>query len=68
MPFERLPYTVRPEHYEIKITTNFETFEFEGETTINADVLEATKLIKLNSAELRKPEVDFFIKVGQRPI
>ena len=60
MPFERLPYTVRPEHYEIKITTNFETFEFEGETTINADVLEATKLIKLNSAELRNRKSFFY--------
>ena len=59
MTFERLPYTVRPEHYDIKIVTNFETFEFEGETTINADVLQATKLIKLNSAELRKTEIIF---------
>ena len=57
MAFERLPRTVSPEHYEIKISTNFETFEFEGETTINANVLEATKLIKLNSADLRKKEV-----------
>ena len=54
MKFERLPYSIRPNHYHIDIVTNFESFIFDGETRIEVDVLEATNTIKLNAAELRK--------------
>ena len=53
MGFERLPYGVKPLHYEIAIKTNFETFVFDGEVAIEAEVVENVNQIKINSADLR---------------
>ncbi len=48
----RLPATVAPEHYEIKLTPDLEKFVFSGEETVRIAVREPVPEIVLNAAEL----------------
>ncbi len=48
----RLPATVVPEHYDIKLTPDLEKFTFTGEETVRITVCESISEIVLNSAEL----------------
>lgn len=49
----RLPRTVIPNRYEIKLSPDLETFKFGGEVGIEADVKDETSDILLNSLELK---------------
>ena len=66
--FERLPKNVKPVNYDVFIKvsiasckiinkisyfkTNFDTFKFSGTVCISAEVLEATKVVKMNCADI----------------
>ncbi|MGO9056761.1 MAG: M1 family metallopeptidase [Candidatus Binataceae bacterium] len=53
----RLPATVRPEHYEIRLEPDLRTFTFAGEETVAIEVLEPVEEIQLNALELEIDEV-----------
>lgn len=48
----RLPRTVIPTHYALRLEPDLETFTFDGLVTITIDVLEPTSQIILNTAEV----------------
>jgi aminopeptidase 2 len=49
---EVLPKNVKPTHYDLTLEPNFETFKYDGEVTIDLDVVEDTKSISLNTLEI----------------
>jgi len=49
---EVLPKNVKPLHYHLTLEPNFETFKYDGEVTIDLDVVEDTKSITLNTLEI----------------
>lgn len=49
----KLPATVRPERYQIRLTPDLSAFTFAGEETIALHILEPVKEIVLNAAELQ---------------
>src|SRR5215470_8595715 len=62
----KLPATVRPERYQIRLTPNLTAFTFAGEETIAVQVLEPTTEIILNAAELQIHSVAVAAQNGQR--
>ncbi|MGH8625423.1 MAG: M1 family metallopeptidase, partial [Gammaproteobacteria bacterium] len=48
----KLPNTVCPERYQLRLTPNLKAFRFAGEETITVKVREPVKKIVLNAAEL----------------
>lgn len=48
----KLPTTVRPERYHLRLTPDLTAFLFEGEETVTIRILEPVKEIVLNAAEL----------------
>ena len=52
---------VVPEHYSVEIAPNMKTFKFDGRVVIKATAEKGTRIIKLNSKELRIKSV----KVGE---
>ncbi|XP_050419267.1 puromycin-sensitive aminopeptidase [Patella vulgata] len=50
--FARLPGSVIPSNYNIKLKPNLEAFTFEGDETITVDVKSATNTILINSVEI----------------
>ncbi|KAF5273236.1 hypothetical protein FQA39_LY07567 [Lamprigera yunnana] len=51
-PFERLPPTVLPKHYQLALTPDLKTFTFKGEVSIEIQVLQQTDAIVLNALDL----------------
>jgi puromycin-sensitive aminopeptidase len=49
----KLPATVRPERYQIRLTPDLSAFTFAGEETISIQIVEPSKEIVLNAAELK---------------
>lgn len=49
----KLPTTVRPERYQVRLTPDLLAFTFAGEETVDIQVLEPVKEIVLNAAELQ---------------
>ncbi len=49
---QRLPQTVRPDHYELDITPNLKAATFTGIETIDVTLTEPTDHITLNAAEI----------------
>ncbi|KAK3715670.1 Aminopeptidase 2 mitochondrial [Vermiconidia calcicola] len=49
---EVLPKNVKPLHYDLTLEPNFETFKYEGEVTIDLDVMEDTTSITLNTIDI----------------
>ena len=47
-----LPKNVKPLHYDLTLEPNFETFKYDGEVTIDLDVVEETKSITLNTVDI----------------
>ncbi|MFP5234889.1 MAG: M1 family aminopeptidase [Acidobacteriota bacterium] len=54
---ERLPKTVIPTHYDLKLTPDLKAATFSGVEKIDVDVKEATKSIALNSLEIEYQSV-----------
>lgn len=50
--FERLPNSVSPVHYDIRIVTDMEKSTFTGSCQIQVEIKESTDAIALNSADL----------------
>jgi len=50
---QRLPQTVRPEHYTLKLTPDLKTATFEGEEAIEVVVSEPADAITLNALEIK---------------
>ncbi|KAF2663201.1 aminopeptidase [Microthyrium microscopicum] len=50
---EILPAHVKPAHYYLTLEPNLETFQYDGEVTIDLDVVEDTKSISLNTLDLQ---------------
>ncbi len=48
-----LPKTVLPKKYQLKLQPDFSKFTFQGEETVDIEVVEATTEIALNSADLK---------------
>jgi puromycin-sensitive aminopeptidase len=48
----RLPTTVTPERYELKLTPDLSTWTFAGEENVSIHVREPVREIVLNAAEL----------------
>ena len=48
-----LPKTVRPKKYQLKLQPDFSKFTFQGEETVDIEVVEATTEIALNAADLK---------------
>ena len=48
----RLPRNVVPSHYTLEIEPDLDTFTFKAKVTIEADVVEATSTVTLNSIGL----------------
>ena len=63
-PFERLPTTVVPTHYDIYLRPNLIDFAFKGSIKVNLDVKAATDVLKCNAADLKV----FDIKVNDQDV
>ena len=50
---QRLPQTVRPEHYTLKLTPDLKAATFTGKETIDVVLTEPVTTITLNSAEIK---------------
>ena len=53
---ERLPQTVRPEHYTLALTPDLKAATFTGKETIDVTLAEPTDHITLNAVEIDFPE------------
>src|SRR5437867_2765396 len=62
----RLPTTVTPERYELKLTPDLSTWTFAGEENVSIRVLEPVHEIVLNAAELEFHSVSLKLPGGKR--
>jgi puromycin-sensitive aminopeptidase len=62
----RLPRTVVPTRYELRLVPDFTTFAFDGEETITVAVAEVTSEVWLNGVELTISEVEISNDRGLR--
>lgn len=51
-PFERLPGTVQPKHYRLSLVPNLKSLTFQGEVSIQIEVVKPTDEIVLNALDL----------------
>nr|XP_018910146.1 PREDICTED: puromycin-sensitive aminopeptidase-like [Bemisia tabaci] len=51
-PFERLPKTVKPSHYELFLHPDLKTLTFDGKETVKIEILSAVDKIVLHAADL----------------
>ncbi|XP_071450915.1 puromycin-sensitive aminopeptidase [Hetaerina americana] len=58
-PFERLPKSVVPRHYELLLQPNLKTFVFQGKETVQVEVKEPTDKIVLNALDLSIGPVEY---------
>src|ERR1700722_16066324 len=49
---QRLPQTVRPDHYSLSLTPDLKAATFTGDETIDVTLTEPSKTITLNAAEI----------------
>lgn len=61
----KLPATVRPERYQIRLTPDLSAFTFTGEETVSIQVLEPVTEVVLNAAELQIHSVAVTSHTGQ---
>ncbi|ESO88043.1 hypothetical protein LOTGIDRAFT_204438 [Lottia gigantea] len=60
--FDRLPNTVVPSNYQIRLHPNLTAFTFDGTEEISVEVKNATDTIIVNSADIAVQEVTFSVK------
>jgi len=48
----RLPTSVTPSRYDLELTPKLDTCKFDGKMTVNVNIVEETKYIVLNAADL----------------
>jgi puromycin-sensitive aminopeptidase len=48
----RLPTSVKPSRYDLELTPKLETCKFDGQVTVTVNIVEETKYIVLNAADL----------------
>ena len=48
----RLPTSVTPSRYDLELTPKLDTCKFDGKMTVTLSIVEATKFIVLNAADL----------------
>lgn len=48
----RLPISVKPSRYDLELTPKLETCKFDGQVTVTVNIVEETKYIVLNAADL----------------
>ena len=48
-----LPTTVRPKKYQLRLQPDFSNFTFQGEETVDVEVVDSTAEIVLNAADLK---------------
>ena len=65
--FERLPPNVVPKHYAVQLKPDLNAFTFAGEQTVNVSVVEATKTIVMNSADITISSAEFVTSAGSVP-
>ncbi|PSN57011.1 Puromycin-sensitive aminopeptidase [Blattella germanica] len=65
-PFERLPKTVVPVHYNLQLKPDLKTFLFEGHETIKIEVKEVTDKIVVNSLDLDIKSVNYITSSGSK--
>ena len=63
--FKRLPENVKPVHYDVFIRANFDTFKFNGTVVYDVEVMEPTKTIKMNCADI---EIQSVVVAGQQAV
>lgn len=61
----KLPTTVRPDRYQLRLTPDLTTFTFAGEEAVAVQVLEATTEVIVNAAELSIHSVTVVAQNGQ---
>lgn len=47
-----LPKTVKPVLYKVHLVPNFETFKFDGNQTVDLEVVESTNQVMLNILDI----------------
>lgn len=62
-----LPTNVRPVHYRVHLTPNFETFKFDGDVKVDVEVKEATKTIVVNVLDLEVSAASVSYESGRLP-
>ncbi|CAG2189323.1 NPEPPS [Mytilus edulis] len=58
-PFERLPQTLSPVNYNIRLKPNLKAFTFEGSEDIDIEVVKPLSKITINSVEIEVQEVSY---------
>ncbi|EDO44762.1 predicted protein [Nematostella vectensis] len=58
-PFERLPRSVVPRHYDLSLTPNLKEFTFAGQQTVQVEVKSSTEKVVLNSVDIKVNSVQF---------
>jgi len=61
----KLPASIRPERYQLRLTPELNAFTFVGEETGDIEVLQPTTEIVLNAAELQIHSVAVVTRNGQ---
>ncbi|KAB0796160.1 hypothetical protein PPYR_10221 [Photinus pyralis] len=52
VPYQRLPTSVLPKHYQLTLTPDFTTFTFKGEVSVEIQIVKETDKIVLNALDL----------------
>lgn len=63
-PFERLPKTVVPKHYDLLLKPDLKSFVFEGKVTVQIQVNAVTNTIVLNALDLVVKNVNYNTECG----
>ncbi|PAV64104.1 hypothetical protein WR25_05612 [Diploscapter pachys] len=62
--YERLPLFAKPSHYHIQLKPNFSNFTFEGEVSVEFEILETTDFLKLHAVDLAVHNISLTAKDG----
>lgn len=61
-PFERLPKTITPVNYNIRLKPNLKAFTFEGSEDIDIEIVKPTSEVTVNSVEIEIQDVVYVAK------